>query len=255
MKRIVSALQARLGSTRLPRKVLLPLGQGTMIDQIASQLGRAASLNAGICITTSDAPSDDELVDWAVRHGHAWQRSAVDNIVARLVGVARVADADVVVRIWGDCPFICPELIDAMVERHTRDRLDFLCNSNLDEDRFPGGMDIEIYSRDLLERMDAAVTHERLREFPVEYVRRTADIASSCFFLAENWSHLHLTVDYPEDMLAARELLAAFEAEGEFPTFPGIRRLFRERPELFAGFSTLARNIEYTRFRQENAAL
>jgi spore coat polysaccharide biosynthesis protein SpsF (cytidylyltransferase family) len=224
-----------------------------MIDQIASQLGRATSLNAGICITTSDAPSDDELVDWAVRHGYTWQRSAVDDIVTRLVGVARMTDADVVVRIWGDCPFICPELIDAMAERHTSLGLDFLCNSNLDEDRFPGGMDIEIYSRDLLEKMDAAVMHDKLREFPVEYVRRSADVTSACFPFEEDWSHLHLTVDYPEDILAARELLSVFEAAGEYPTFSGIRQLFRERPELFSGFSTLARNIEYTLFRQENA--
>jgi spore coat polysaccharide biosynthesis protein SpsF (cytidylyltransferase family) len=252
MTRVTGMVQARLGSKRLPGKVLLPFGKSTLLGRILIQLKAAKSFNTPFCLSTSDNSQDSELEAWANTQHILCHRSNVDDIVGRLHGSVELTNADILVRIWGDCPFISPDLIDSMVEDFIKRDLDFLCNSNLGVDTFPGGTDLEIYSRKLIERMSTQVTDPSLREFPVEFVRRNPDIRSGTFSDTENLTHLNLTVDYPEDLKAAEKLMFKISPEENPVTLKMLKQHYVCFPEDFDGFSTAPRNIEYQKFKELN---
>lgn len=250
MLRISAMIQARLGSKRLPGKVLLPFDNTTLLGRILIQLKASKYINAPICLSTSNDPKDDQLQNWAEQNSILCDRQNVDDIIGRISNAAEKADADIIVRIWGDCPFVAPDLIDDMIEDFLHRKLDYLCNSNLGVDTFPGGLDIEIYSRNLLRKMNVDVTEFSLREFPVEYVRKS-DIKSGTYSAEENLSHLHLTVDYPEDLAAAQKLLKQLSPDSAPVTYRKIFDSFLQSPDIFSGFSEQPRNIEYKQFKEQ----
>src|SRR5262245_46570335 len=112
--RTIAIVQARMGSTRLPGKVLRDLCGATMLAQCVSRLQRARSLDE-VVIATSYGPEDDAVVDEGHRIGVRVHRGSAHDVLARYHGAARITDADAIVRVTSDCPLIDPEVVDRVV--------------------------------------------------------------------------------------------------------------------------------------------
>jgi len=113
--RTLAIIQARMGSSRLPGKVLLDIGGEPMLVRVAERARRAATLS-GVMVATTDDPSDDLVVKLCRERGYAVYRGSAQDVLDRYHQSAHGQNADVVVRLTGDCPVIDPLVIDRTVE-------------------------------------------------------------------------------------------------------------------------------------------
>lgn len=203
----VIVIQARMTSTRLPGKVLMDLAGQPMLAQQLRRLARCRQADEIVVATTTNA-TDDPVVAVARDEGVRWFRGSETDVLARYVGAAREAKADVVVRVTADCPLIDPEQSDRVIEAlaSQRERCDYA--SNVVRRTFPQGLDTEAMYMDVLERLSRLaqsaparehVTYFILNEHPELFnIRSVTD--------TENNSDLRWTVDVPQDLEMVRRL-------------------------------------------------
>ena len=119
-ERTVAVVQARMGSTRLPGKVMLPLLGEPALTLVLRRLGRARTLDE-VVVATTPLPEDDPIVELAERTGHRVVRGSETDVLDRYLAAARATDAGVIVRITSDCPLIDPAVVD-LSWRSSRER-------------------------------------------------------------------------------------------------------------------------------------
>lgn len=168
--RTVAIVQARLGSTRLPGKVLLPLLGEPMLTRVMRRAGRAGTVDEVVLATTT-LPEDDALVGLARAEGWPVERGSETDLLARYLGAARSRRAEVIVRITSDCPLIDPDVIDRTVEAFRAAGADYASNT-LEPRTFPRGLDVEVVGRAALERADAEDRDPAWREHATPYIYR-----------------------------------------------------------------------------------
>jgi spore coat polysaccharide biosynthesis protein SpsF (cytidylyltransferase family) len=223
MGKVVAIIQARMGSTRLPGKVLLPLGGKPMIVQMVERVKRAALVDeVWVAIPIPDRPT--ELCDVLVDNGIACMCGSEEDVLDRYYHVANLVGADHIVRLTADCPLIDPNVIDMVID----DSEDFDYCSNVHPETFPDGMDVEVFSFEMLEKA-WKVSTER------EHVGTAIYNEELCMRRnVECWrelSNYRLTVDYIEDYQAVRTI---WDAMPENFTLFHILRYLREHPEVRA---------------------
>ena len=125
--RVVAIIQARMGSTRLPGKVMKDLGGATVLARVVNRTRRARLIDE-VVVATTTAPGDDVIVDECRHLGVACFRGDENDVLDRYYQCARQFAADAVVRITSDCPLVDPELIDATVERFLEGKHDYVTN-------------------------------------------------------------------------------------------------------------------------------
>ena len=143
--RIVAAVQARMGSTRLPSKSMMDIAGKPMAWRVVDRV-RDAKLVDDVVLAIPDSPGNEPL-HWLQAPFHA---GSEEDMVSRLLGTARKFGADAIVRITADCPLIDPEVIDKVVGVYL-DRPFFEYVSNSNPLTFPDGLDVEVYPLATLE--------------------------------------------------------------------------------------------------------
>lgn len=174
MSRTVAIIQARTGSTRLPGKVLLPLLGAPILTRVVERTLRARSLDEVVVATTRLA-ADDPIEAVGRASGWAVERGAESDLLDRYVAAARAHHADVVVRITSDCPLIDPLLIDEVVAARRSSGADYASNS-LEPRTYPRGLDVEVVSREALERAWVEDRDPAWREHATPYIYRHPEI-------------------------------------------------------------------------------
>lgn len=211
--RLVAVVQARMTSTRLPGKVLRPLGNQSILQTILCRLGKAAELN-GIVVATSVDPSDDAVAREANKAGVSVSRGSLEDVLERFVGAAKMAEAHAVVRVTGDCPFIDPVIIDAMAKVFkSRPELDYY--SNTLKRTFPRGLDAEFIRFASLERAagNATLKYEREHVTPHFYTHpELFEIDGYVDPSGLDFSNLRWTLDTEEDYRFFKEVLHRLSA-------------------------------------------
>jgi spore coat polysaccharide biosynthesis protein SpsF len=199
--KIVAIIQARLGSTRLPGKVLRPLAGEPMLARVMERVRRAKKIDE-VAVATTTAPSDDALAAFcADRHWPIFRGSEMD-VLDRYVQAARSFSADAVVRITSDCPMIDPEVLDEVVSKFLRQqpKVDYLANI-LPQRTYPRGLDAEVIRRDVLERCHAEATDPWSREHVTAFIYQHPDRFCLAGLTApQDYSQHRWTVDTPEDL-------------------------------------------------------
>jgi spore coat polysaccharide biosynthesis protein SpsF len=161
----VAVVQARMGSTRLPGKVMLPLaGEHVLVHDVRRL--RAAERIDEVVVATSDLPRDDIVARCAERAGVSAFRGDESDVLGRMHGAAAAHDAEIVVRATGDDPLVSPELADALV-RAVADGADYAGNTL--ERTFPQGLILEAVSMDSFDRVESASTEPHQREHVTQY--------------------------------------------------------------------------------------
>ena len=253
--RVLGIVQARLGSTRLPGKVLADLQGQPMIRHILDRVLRAQRVHAVVIATTTDL-SDDALAAYAEHAGMGCYRGPVDDLATRLRDAAHAFGGDVLVRVWGDCPCVDPAILDEALDRLLTERLDYISNSIAAGRTYPYGLDFEIYRAELLERLCATTTDPFYREFPFEWVMaHRTEWAVGNMRLPEDWSHLYLTVDYPEDLALIRKVYQALYRPETAFGWREVVAWLTQQPALIQEVANLRRNPEYHQKAAEHAAI
>ena len=127
--KVVAIVQARMGSTRLPDKVMKKIGGVPMIELLLSRLSLAKELDQ-IIIATSHDSKNQPLAQHVEKLGYLCVRGSEDDVLQRYLDAASAADADIVVRVTGDCPLIDPFLVDECVVQFIDSKVDYLSNTN-----------------------------------------------------------------------------------------------------------------------------
>jgi spore coat polysaccharide biosynthesis protein SpsF len=224
--RVVAIVQARMGSSRLPGKVLAELGGDTMLAQVIRRL-RGAHRVTDVVIATTTAAADDAVVSEAMRARAGVYRGPESDVLARYLGAARQYLADVVVRVTSDCPLLEPRVVDDVIAALGAD-VDYASNTHTRS--FPRGLDVEAMHRDTLERIGRLGTSQAAREHVTAFVLEQPQLFRTRQVIASvDDSDLRWTVDTPEDLELARALYAL----GPQP-YRGLVELVRSRPELVA---------------------
>lgn len=250
---IGAIIQARLGSTRLPSKTLADICGKSLLQRVIERSSAIPGVDSVVVATTTLA-EDDAVAACASGCGAAVFRGAVDDVLSRYVGAARTIDATVVVRITADDPFKDPEVC-GLVLREFQSRspgIDYV--SNTVEPTWPEGLDVEVFSREALERAgrEARLGSEREHVTPYIYNHpewfRMAQVKNTVDLSKERW-----TLDYPEDLAFARAVYERFGGRADFG-MAEMLALLESEPEIRALNQGFLRNAGYLKSLAEDAA-
>jgi spore coat polysaccharide biosynthesis protein SpsF len=162
---VAAVVQARMGSTRLPGKVMLSLGDDPVITHVVRRLDTAELVDE-VVVATSTASRDDIVARYASRAGATVHRGSETDVLGRMHAAAVEAGADVVVRATGDDPLLSPVLTDTLVKA-VRDGADYAANTI--ERTFPQGLVLEAASRESFDRVETLSTEPHQREHVTQY--------------------------------------------------------------------------------------
>ena len=201
--KIVAIIQARMGSTRLPGKVLRQIGSGSMLAQVVERSRRAPALSE-VVVATTVRREDDRIVEECARLCAPVTRGSELDVLDRYREAARARQAEAVVRITADCPLIDAEVIGRVVDAFLEQRPDYASNK-IEPTTYPRGLDTEIMTRGALERAwrEAKEPYERVHVTPFFY-EQPGRVRALAVRNDRDFSHYRWTVDTPEDLAFVR---------------------------------------------------
>ena len=196
MVKILGIIQARMGSSRLPGKVMLPILEKPILWHIHNRLKTCKNINE-FCIAASTSHADDEIEKFAIKEKIHLFRGSEERIVDRLLGAAKRFDADAIVRVTGDCPLIDSNIIDKLITIYLNNPgIDFV--SNTMERTFPDGLDTEVISTKFLEKLLPEV-YDSQEWFIMYIIENQKRYRCKNYKNNEDLSQLRWTLDYNED--------------------------------------------------------
>ena len=209
-----AVIQARMGSERLPGKVLQDIAGKPMIDRVIERIDCCRNIDE-IIVATSIAPCDDYLADHCQSLGVQVIRGSEDDVLSRYALAARAFDCQNVVRITSDCPLVDPKIVDQVVGPVlTNPAVHYVCNF-FPQRLFPRGLDAEAMTVETLNYVDKTATDRRHREHVTLMIYENAsqfNIASVSNRL--DHSHLRWTVDTEADLELVRTIYEHFKHRG-----------------------------------------
>jgi spore coat polysaccharide biosynthesis protein SpsF len=235
---IVAIIQARMGATRLPGKVLKGISGHPVLFHVVERVRRAANLTK-VVVATTMTPEDDEVAAFCTLSGYDVFRGSSSDVLARYYEAAKGAGADTVVRITCDCPLIDPVIIDRCVGEFNKLRPDYLSNVVPGERTFPRGLDTEVFSFPALERahLESKESFEREHVTPYIWQNKNGSFVISPTVKADpeyNRPQYRLTLDFPEDLELFQKIYGQHYKRGKIiPTLDVIRYL-DENPDVVA---------------------
>jgi len=220
-----------MGSSRLPGKVLLPLGEGTVLANVVRRVQRVR-LAHEVLVATSESSRDGAIVEECGRLGVRSFRGSENDVLDRYYRAACSRAAEAVVRVTADCPLIDPELINETVRVFLRESADY--GSNVFPRRYPRGLDTEVFTASALERAWNEAREPHQREHVTPYFYEHPEIFRISSAAAEvDHSQYRWTLDTPEDLQLLR---AVFENVPNASNcgWKEVLGLMQARPELAA---------------------
>jgi spore coat polysaccharide biosynthesis protein SpsF len=230
-KNVVAIIQARLGSSRLPSKILKDLSGKPLIYHICNRLKASKRINK-VVIATTNLLKDDLINDWAKQNRIECFRGSEDNVLSRYYYAATATDAEVIVRITADDPFKDVAIIDKVIDILLKEDIDFACNNF--PPSFPEGLDVEVFTYSALKKAFENSIDDFEKEHVTQYFYRNTDLFKmKNFAYSEDMSHLRLTVDTQNDFKLAEEIYNRLYSTNEFFGYDEILSLYKFDPDLF----------------------
>lgn len=227
---IVAIVQARLGSTRLPQKVLIPIQGKTVLEHIIDRVKQSKLIQCVVVATTTHL--NDNVIEEHCRNIQVTCfRGDEDNVLDRFFQCASSYKADIIVRVTADDPFKDPEIIDRAINLLIDGGYDYVSNTVIPT--YPEGIDIEIFTMNALVKAYKEATLLSEKEHVTPYIWKNTDKFRSCnFTYKENLSHLRWTLDKPDDLLFVQAVYQELYRKNEVFLMSDILKLIEEQPEL-----------------------
>ena len=222
-------VQARVGSTRLPGKILKPLGRHTVLEEMLRRCRAIRGADVVVC-AIPDSPDDDIIAPIVERAHCVLTRGSGPDVLARYAGAARLVNADIVMRVTSDCPLIDPDLCADVLALRASDRADYACNNM--PPSFPHGLDCEAFTTQSLLAADANARQPDEREHVTPWLRKNDKLKRANLMgpdpqsASQRW-----TLDYEDDY---RFLAGLFDLlpRDEIPSWQQTMQIVSTHPRL-----------------------
>lgn len=239
--KIIAVTQARISSSRLPQKVLLPLGGKTALDLHLKRAGRSKMINE-IIVATTNEPGVEKIVDIAKANNCGVFQGSLDDVLDRFYQAVSDKNPDYVVRLTSDCPIIDPELIDDTIRKFIHSKLDY--GANCLNGTLPDGMDVEIFKYSCLETAWKEARLKSEREHVTPYIRNCGKFDILAVDYTPNLGSYRLTLDTIEDYNLIKKLV---DDVGEDAPMEDYLSYLRKHPELLNLNNKYERNEGYAK--------
>ena len=208
--KVLLITQARIGSTRLPGKVLLPIGEETLLSVHLKRLRKSTTINQ-IVVATTFEDGVDRLVDISKDSEVDFYQGSLEDVLDRFYQAAIQYQPDWVVRVTSDCPLLDSRVVDQVVREALIRNVDYCANTVIED--FPDGQDVEVFKFSALQRAWKEATLKSEREHVTPYIRKNSDLKGGELFTAHdvkchsNYNSIRMTVDEKADLIAIRRLI------------------------------------------------
>ncbi|MCK5503784.1 MAG: glycosyltransferase family protein [Thermodesulfovibrionia bacterium] len=242
---IGAIIQARMNSTRLPGKVLKEVQGKPLLELLIERLRSSRYLD-DIIIATTKSEADDSIKELAERLSIKYVRGSEDDVLGRYYQAAKQFKVDHIMRITADCPLIDPSVIDLIIESYMDmdkriPKYDYL--SNTLETTFPDGLDAEIFSFEVLEKINDLSDKKYQREHVCTYIiENPKEFRMKNIVRDEDLSGLRWTLDNPEDYVLIKAIYEGLYSKKKIFLLNDILDFLEENPELKEINKDLKRN-------------
>lgn len=236
--KVVAIIQARMGSTRLPNKVMKLINGVPMIEILINRLSKA-SLVDQILVATSEDVRNQPLISHVESLGYSCEKGSESDVLGRYIQAARASGADTIIRITGDCPLVDPDLVDELIRQFQSQNVDYLCNNY--PPTYPDGLDIEVFSFSALKRTSQEATQPFDREHVTPYMRESGVFNISTYKHSVDLSDFRWTVDEESDFSVIKNIFQYFSPRIDFG-WREVLDLQNSKPEIFAHNQHILRN-------------
>jgi spore coat polysaccharide biosynthesis protein SpsF len=208
--KIIAITQARYGSSRLPGKVLMKIGEKTLLQIHLERVLKSTLINKLIVATTQE-PQSEEIIEIANSLGCTTYQGSLNDVLERFYYAALPEKPDYVVRITSDCPLIDAEIIDCVITKCIESNVDYV--SNTLRPTFPDGVDVEVFKFSALKKAFEQAQLPSEREHVSSYIWKNSDyngaklFSAHCFKSEIDYSRFRITVDTQEDYLLLKKLI------------------------------------------------
>lgn len=230
---IVAIIQARMGSIRLPGKVLMRIGGIPLLKYQIDRIKCSGLLDRAV-IATSTNEMDGAIVKFCNDNRIECFRGPEDDVLSRYYGCAMEYHADTIVRLTADCPLSDPEVIDSVVRLYKDTGVDYAANTVPPEtSKFPDGSDVEVFSMKALQRANKEAILKSDREHVTFYFWKGNNGFNTVqLHQEEDWSKYRITVDYPEDFEVVEFVIKELKSRNSFGHLDEIIKIIRSNPEI-----------------------
>lgn len=201
--KVLCVIQARMSSSRLPGKVILPFAGSTIIECIYNRVKRSKRVNQ-VVIGTSIESSDDILAKLLEEKQINYFRGSLNNVLNRFLSICKKYHPDYVVRVTGDCPLIDPHIIDVCIENCISGKYDYF---RLLEP-YPDGLDVEVFKNSAISIANNKASKDSEREHIGQYFLNNPNdfLLGGINLFESKHQHIRITLDEEEDYILLKEL-------------------------------------------------
>lgn len=236
--KIVAIVQARMGSTRLPNKVMKPICGTPMIELLLTRLAKSNKVDQ-IVVATSKDKRNLPLVEHVRKLGYDCEQGSEDDVLDRYIQAAKKHHANVVVRITGDCPLVDPVLVDQVIQGFEDANVDFF--SNTSPPTFPDGLDVAVCTLKALEKAGQETNALFDREHVMPYLRNSGKFSTGWLGFKNDLSSLRWTVDEQVDFDLVEMIFKHFHPRIDF-AWEEVYNFYLENPRSFDVNRDIVRN-------------
>jgi spore coat polysaccharide biosynthesis protein SpsF len=232
MMKVAAIIEARMTSSRLPGKIMLPVLGKPTLELLIERLKRATLLDSIIVATTTNT-TDDAVEDLTRRLHIGCFRGSEEDVLDRVLRAAHAHNVDIIVEITGDCPLIEPLVVDKVIDTYLKNSCDYV--SNTLKETYPNGLDTQVFSTAVLDRVasltDDPADHEHVSLYIYEHPE-TFTLLNVESDLPEKYWGARLTLDTQEDYVLIRAIYEQLYPRNPAFTLYEIIQLLEARPEL-----------------------
>jgi len=236
--KIIGIIQARMGSTRFPGKVMSEINGVPMIGLLLTRLSKSDKLTKIIVATTKNK-LDDALENYVKSLNYFVYRGDENDVLKRFYSAAKKERADMVIRITADCPLIDAELVDDVIEGFINSNADYA--SNREPPTYPDGLDVEVFSMNALQLAHFNASEGFEREHVTPYMINSDHLKKFYLQNSEDLSEERWTVDEFDDFFVIESIFLTFSPRVDF-SWREVLKLRSQNPSIFIKNSHLVRN-------------
>ncbi|MDB9998556.1 aminotransferase class III-fold pyridoxal phosphate-dependent enzyme [Alphaproteobacteria bacterium] len=227
--KIIAIVQARMGSTRLPNKVMKLINGIPMIELLLKRLSHSKELDQ-IIVATSIDERNTPLVEHVISCGYHCEQGDETNVLERYISAAKKHQTDIIVRITGDCPLVDSELVDECIRRFKIEQVDYF--SNISPATYPDGLDIEVFTLASLETAMLESQDPFDHEHVTPYILNTDRFNKASMINDKDLSALRWTVDELDDFNVITDVFTHFSPDIHF-SWQQVLELQHSNPSIF----------------------
>jgi len=217
--KIVASIEARMTSSRLPGKVLMQAIDGMSMLEFMVQRVKKSQLIDQIIVATTVNDTDDPIFNMCKKLSINCYRGSEDDVLLRVLNAHKSVNSQIVVELTGDCPLIDPKIIDKVIDVYLNNNFDYVSNSHIRS--FPDGLDVAVFSFDVLKEISIKTKKPFDRENVTTYIYRSGEYSLKAIIADKElfWPELRITLDDKGDYYLIKKIIEYFYPNKKFDFF------------------------------------